>query len=281
MAAAFLTQLLRNENVVQPTSNERCIICLTECGTLCSESGVVEWLIRLPCNHTVGSNCIAKWLGPTGAANNSCPYCRAVFFPATPRPYLEHGIMDTADLVIQDPDAGDMVMWDPDTREYFIQEASISVTRMGNDEDGPEGGEMIEDPAEEPEPVTRDPNRSVADLETIKDMCETYCYRLDLDANPMLMHISQHFARKVYNTCRLVAPSRECIAAVSVLSISRLMGAPRTLNRVSNMSGVDSAEIDRLHRHIWGGPIVSYLVNEELVSMIVWGMGYGPGARGS
>ena len=239
MAAAFLAQLLRNENVVQPTSNERCIICLTECGTLCPESGIVEWLVRLPCNHTVGSSCIAKWLGSTDAAQNSCPCCRAVFFPATPRPYLEFGIMDDEDAV------------DPiDTEGLASRAPSPLHSWMGIDEDGPEGREMDEDPAEESEPDTRDLDRSVADLETIKTMCETYCYRLDLDANPRIIRITQRFSEKVYDACRLVAPSRACIAAVAVLSISRLVGALRPLSRVSDMCGVDSTEIYRLHCHI-------------------------------
>ena len=46
--------------------------------------------MRLPCNHTVGSACIAIWL----KTNNTCPVCRHEFFPAQPRPFLEHGIMD-------------------------------------------------------------------------------------------------------------------------------------------------------------------------------------------
>ena len=94
MAEAFLRQLLRAENSVQPTGSERCIICLTECGTLCPETGVVEWEIRLPCCHTAGSRCIAMWLNPNGTASNSCPVCRHVFFPAQPRPYLEHGVFE-------------------------------------------------------------------------------------------------------------------------------------------------------------------------------------------
>ena len=84
MAEAFLNQLLRVENSVQAqpnSSSEPCIICFRDCGTLCPESGIVEWEIRLPCKHIVGSRCIAKWLDPTGSAKNSCPVCRYVFFP--------------------------------------------------------------------------------------------------------------------------------------------------------------------------------------------------------
>ena len=51
-----------------------------------SETGIIECSIRLPCNHLVGSHCLATWFHH----NNSCPICRREFFPATPRPPLEH-----------------------------------------------------------------------------------------------------------------------------------------------------------------------------------------------
>ena len=89
------------------------------------------------------------------------------------------------------------------------------------------------------------------------------------------------FAEKAYVACRLVAPSRACIAATSVLSISRLMGTPRSLSRVSDMSGVDSAEIDRLNRQIWVAPTLSCVVDTELISMIARGHRYRSRARGS
>lgn len=54
------------------------------------ETGLLEYAIRLPCNHIVGSGCITQWLH----SNNTCPLCRCVFFPAQSRPYLENGIMD-------------------------------------------------------------------------------------------------------------------------------------------------------------------------------------------
>ena len=72
---------------------ERCGICLEEYGTLSRETGTMEIEIRLPCNHTIGSACIAIWL----KSNNTCPVCRHEFFPAQPRPYLEHGIMNDQD----------------------------------------------------------------------------------------------------------------------------------------------------------------------------------------
>ncbi|KAL9065058.1 MAG: hypothetical protein Q9161_008477 [Pseudevernia consocians] len=92
MADAFLYELLQMHNSVH-NPEERCTICLEEYGTLSRDTGNLEVAIRLPCNHTVGSACIATWL----RSNNTCPVCRHAFFPAQPRPYLEHGIMDDDD----------------------------------------------------------------------------------------------------------------------------------------------------------------------------------------
>ena len=88
MAEAFLFELLQMHNSVH-NPEERCGICLEEYGTLSRETGTMEVEIRLPCNHTIGSACIAIWL----KANNTCPVCRHEFFPAQPRPYLEHGVI--------------------------------------------------------------------------------------------------------------------------------------------------------------------------------------------
>ena len=89
MAEAFLHELLQAHNTVH-IKGERCGICLEGYGTLSRETGTIEVGIRLPCNHSVGSACIAIWL----KNNNTCPICRREFFQAQPRPYLEHGIMD-------------------------------------------------------------------------------------------------------------------------------------------------------------------------------------------
>ena len=95
MAQEFLNQLLRIENTVQIDELEvkACMVCLERYGALNSSTGAVEFPVRLPCNHLFGTICIATWL----RENNSCPACRATFFPAQPRPYLEHGIMDDND----------------------------------------------------------------------------------------------------------------------------------------------------------------------------------------
>ena len=89
MADTFLRELFQARNRAQNDEEQQCIICMEECGTMNSETGLAENAIRLPCEHIVGSGCIAQWL----RSNNTCPLCRHVFFPTQPRPYLEHGIM--------------------------------------------------------------------------------------------------------------------------------------------------------------------------------------------
>ena len=65
-----------------------------------SETGIIECSIRLPCDHLVGSHCLATWFHH----NNSCPICRREFFSAKPRPRLEH---ETAGGIDVDDDRDD------------------------------------------------------------------------------------------------------------------------------------------------------------------------------
>lgn len=92
MAQQFLNQLFQLENTVQIDELEgpTCMICLEPYGTFNPSTGATELRVRLPCGHFVGSVCIATWLRD----KNSCHCCRKTFFPAQPRPYLEHGIMN-------------------------------------------------------------------------------------------------------------------------------------------------------------------------------------------
>ncbi len=71
------------------TAESKCMICLNEYGTEIEEDSV-ENAVRLPCGHDVGAKCIQTWLSPDKEARNSCPACRMTFFPAQPRPYMEH-----------------------------------------------------------------------------------------------------------------------------------------------------------------------------------------------
>ena len=104
MAQEFLYQLLRTENRVQiiPDEEERCSICFEEYGTLSRETGTIEVAMRLPCNHCIGSACIATWL----KNRNSCPLCRCEFFPAQPREDEEEqdGWEDEDDIEADDYD---------------------------------------------------------------------------------------------------------------------------------------------------------------------------------
>ena len=106
MAQEFLDQLLRMENTVKVDEQETCMVCLESYGTLNSSTGAIEVQVRLPCSHLVGTICIATWLRD----NNSCPACRATFFPAQPRPYLEYGIINDR------PSANTRRMGGPDER---------------------------------------------------------------------------------------------------------------------------------------------------------------------
>ena len=74
--------------------------CHEEVGSLSSETGIIECLIRLPCNHLVGSHCIATWLHD----NNTCPVCRREFFPTQSRPHFIRNII----INLDDDDAGDV-----------------------------------------------------------------------------------------------------------------------------------------------------------------------------
>ena len=91
MAQLFLRTLhpLSN-NVLTPES--RCMICLIPYNTIPFEGHIPEHAVRLPCNHDVGSDCIARWLFQDND-NNSCPYCKTKLFQTldqqlSPRPHL-------------------------------------------------------------------------------------------------------------------------------------------------------------------------------------------------
>lgn len=252
MSETFLHQLLRVENIVQPSSNgECCIICLSEYGTRCEK-------IRLPCNHTIGPQCIAAWIDPTGGASNSCPLCRYVFFPAQPRPYLEHGVIgDDEDLPLV-------------THEGF---GGYVVTDTRDDDE-----EVTEEDTEEGEP----------DLETIKTMCETYCYRLSLTTNSRAIELSQRIAQHILEDTGVAERpgdfSMTSIAAVSVFATSHLIGAARTQEWVSMNSGIPIGYIAGLYWYITHPHDFGDLIDEEMLAMINRGdretvLGFLPEAR--
>lgn len=278
MAEAFLNELLRAENSVQPTSGERCIICFTECGTLCPETGIVEWEIRLPCHHSIGSRCIAKWLDPTDGAND-CPLCRYIFFPAQPRPYLEHGVIEDEGLDrlvsreednVEDigrPNSSDYspTYWNQDLiyRARDIGGFDISgivPTVLNHDLINREIRAMEE-------AGRRDANHHNAPgLQTVKDMCETYCRRITHSSR--VTDISQHFAEKIFIACLLAGHSLPSIAAVSVYVSTHLTGMPRTPHSVSMTSGVDADVIKHLYGFVCPARVRAELFDGEMLALI-------------
>ena len=89
MAQIFLDGLPRVTLKDLPAES-KCMICLNDYDNKTEEESA-ENAIRLPCGHDVGAECIRTWLSPDREAKNSCPACRMIFFPARPRPYMEHG----------------------------------------------------------------------------------------------------------------------------------------------------------------------------------------------
>ena len=90
-----------------------------------SETGIIECSIRLPCDHRVGSHCLAIWFHH----NNSCPICRREFFSAKPRPRLEH---DTA---------GGFGDGDGDEADDYVDDAASRVLRSSDDSGAEEDSE--------------------------------------------------------------------------------------------------------------------------------------------
>ena len=88
MAEAFLSNLQNVARGVLREDEQQCSICMQAYGTTPSENGIIERPIRLPCNHVMGSECIAIWVSssvPGGTVNNNtCPICRQVLFHSTP-----------------------------------------------------------------------------------------------------------------------------------------------------------------------------------------------------
>ena len=332
MAEAFLNQLLRVENSVQ-NSGESCIICLTECGTLDPRTGVVEWEIRLPCNHTVGSSCIATWLNPTGAARNSCPLCRFIFFPAQSRPYLEHGIFegDQNNRISSDgsnlPGVGN---WLADAIRYLNYSGPTYTARTFDREDWEiEGANLVNGNGDEeadeetnsedissappvisehsqsprrsarlrgiaPEPLEQESTPSPSarqqglpqndgeelqfedsddedlDSGTLKLMCETYSYRLNLNLTPnsRAIETSQRIAERTSAAYRPFDHGLQSCAAVAVYVASHLAGAPKTPHTVSMMSGVGSGIISAFYLSIFTERVRTGLLDEDMLAMI-------------
>lgn len=93
MAEIFLAGLLHVDQE-KLAAESYCMICQNMYSTQTEDSGAFEPVVRLPCGHHFGADCIRTWLSPNGESRNSCPACRMTFFPGQPRPYMEHGAIE-------------------------------------------------------------------------------------------------------------------------------------------------------------------------------------------
>ena len=113
-------------------TNSSCMICLNSYGSGSENDGIPEGPVRLPCGHHVGSVCSAIWLSPNNMGHNSCPYCRAMFFPALPRPYMEHGLMNEDDD--DDDSSAPVLILGNNMHELTRRVGRIGRPVQGNDE---------------------------------------------------------------------------------------------------------------------------------------------------
>ncbi|KAL9137923.1 MAG: hypothetical protein Q9175_000878 [Cornicularia normoerica] len=115
-------------------TDSTCMICLNTYGTESPDNGgIAEGPVRLPCDHHVGSACITIWLSPDKTAKNSCPYCRAKFFPpAQIRPQLDDE--DNEDDEPDSPAPGNTLL-----------EMTGRLGRIGRPVQAPEGSEEWDD----------------------------------------------------------------------------------------------------------------------------------------
>lgn len=242
----------------------------------------MECEICLPCNHKVGSRCIATWLNPTGAANNSCPLCRHVFFPAQPRPYLEHEVReeDQSSMVnigaYNIPGPADHSLRSPNhapiTPDWSFERSFADIlpisTLQQRIAQNAENERLEAIMAEEEDALIEILNSDVTERQMVKAMCETYCHRLNLTSSPIAIPLSQHLAAKMYLVCRYEHASKSASAAVSVFVASHLIGAPRTPHWVSMMCGIDAGVITGLYWFIRRALARVDLVDEDMLTLI-------------
>ena len=74
IAATFLESLPIVKPEDLPENSQTCHICHEDFDDPDAEEA--ELPVKLPCNHIMGSECLARWCN----AHNSCPMCRATLF---------------------------------------------------------------------------------------------------------------------------------------------------------------------------------------------------------
>lgn len=94
------------------TEQDDCSICREP-----YDAGLDGGIVRLPCSHTFGRQCIAAWLSTSNKP--SCPMCRTTLFRAPPAlPPVEPTSLEViamnqawAARITQDPDVGRLEVW--------------------------------------------------------------------------------------------------------------------------------------------------------------------------
>ncbi|KAL9077348.1 MAG: hypothetical protein Q9161_000193 [Pseudevernia consocians] len=227
MSQNFLNQLLsRTENRVISSPGERCMICLEDYNMLNMWTGITEYEIRLPCNHHVGSSCIANWL----RTNNSCPQCRATFFAARPRPYPQHGNINQNRLAP-----------DPRTTRSTVErprDVSYTLTSSGRPREGLNGDQRDLDAAA---------------------LTQVFCSELDFtDRATAVAGLAESMAGLLAGSRDGQGHSPRRIAAVCIYMAAYIIRRQKSLMEISWVAGVSGEDIARLYGQI-------YSVREQLI----------------
>ena len=99
------------------------MICQEQYGTVTND-GILEHLVRLPCDHVLGNDCIEKW--PYDNDQNTCPYCRKELFPST--------LLESEDEEYEEEEEDD----DDDYDIYYIHDAEYIRVAIEGIVDEPE-----------------------------------------------------------------------------------------------------------------------------------------------
>ena len=99
-------------------------------------------------------------------------------------------------------------------------------------------------------------------------MCESFSYRLHLDAIPSAINISIRIAERIHFCCRLVGHSTASVAAVAVFVASHVVRAPKAVHWVSMMSGVEVDAIVNVYSWLHGARDRVGIVDEETLAMV-------------
>lgn len=210
MSQEFLSRLLSASEDREQSGN--CMICLEDYNTLNISTGTVEWGICLPCGHRVGSACIVTWLQD----HNTCPACRASFFSAQPRPYLEHGIMG-----------------DDESRAAPGSSSTEDVSILGDDE--PRAA-----------PGSSSTENEIILVAYVRDFCFVFD---DDEAFYAVGAVARSMAHRLMGLVR--NPSHRSIAAASIYMASHILRYPKSPEEIPQISGVSADQIRSIYEQIY------------------------------